>query len=224
MGYRRHSIAPGEWYHCYTRGIDGRITFETPDDYNRFREALYIANSTKNIDRGPIQHLDYRGVLTVERDEPLVAIGAYCLMPNHFHLLLKEIVEGGIVKFMQKIGTSYTMYFNIKNKRVGSLFVGPFRSRHVDDDRYLARIVPYIHVNPVEIFEPQWKEGVVKNIRSLERKLSAYPYSSFPDYQGNTRVEKCIINQQETAELLSEKMPPLRTLLPETLEYYQTLS
>lgn len=223
MGYRRHVIAPDEWYHCYTRGIDGRVTFSDPRDYDRFREALYIANSVKNISRSNIQHREYKDIFKVKRGDKLVTVGAYCIMPNHFHLLLKEDVEGGIVKFMQKIGTGYAMYFNTKYKRIGSLFVGPFRSRHIDGDQYLRRIVPYIHLNPVELFEPRWKDGVVSNMRALEQKLAEYPYSSFPDYMGSVRIEKRILNDYEHTELLSEKMPPIKALLHEMRDYYQNL-
>ena len=223
MAYRRGEIVPGEWYHCYTRGIDKRTTFENPSDYFRFQDAPYLSNSTANIERGKIQHLSHEEILSVERGEPLTAVGAYCLMSNHFHLLLKEISEGGIAKFMQKVGTSYTMYFNIKHKRTGGLFVGPFRSRHVADDRYLSTIIPYIHLNPAEIFESRWKQGIVRDFQNLERKVREYPYSSLPDYQGRQRAEASIINQKEFEDLLDEKMPSLHKLLPETLAFYKDL-
>jgi len=217
-------MAPGEWYHCYTRGIDKRTTFENRSDYERFQESLYLSNSDINIERGRIQNLAHKEILEVERGNPLVAVGAYCLMPNHFHLLLKEIKDSGIAKFMQKVGTSYTMYFNTKRKRTGSLFVGPFRSRHIVDDRYLSRLVPYIHLNPVELFEPGWKDGIVKNMQKLEEKIYEYPYSSLLDYKKATRNEKRIIDPRELAELLKEKMPPLKKLLPEMHAYYQDLN
>ncbi len=223
MGYRRHEIAPGEWYHCFARGIDKRTTFSDSSDYRRFQEALYLCNSKTNIERGRVQNLPHEELLRLERGEPLVAIGAYCLMSNHFHLLLKEISEGGISKFMQKLGTSYTMYFNVKNGRTGGLFVGPFRSRHITEDGYLSRIVPYIHLNPAEIFEPGWKRGIVRDLKKLERHLREYSYSSFPDYEGTQRDETSIIDLNEFTKLLDIKMPPLETLLPEMAELYQDL-
>src|SRR3989344_1270124 len=117
MAYRRIAFAPDEWYHCYNRGVDKRTIFEEPRDYERFLEALYLSNATESIPRGTFQHLPHSEIINLERTEPIVAIGAYCLMPNHFHLLIKESVEGGISRFMHRVGTSYTMYFNIKRKR-----------------------------------------------------------------------------------------------------------
>ena len=223
MGYRRHAIAPGEWYHCYTRGIDKRTVFQSRSDYLRFQQALYLSNSDKNIERGAIQHLSHQEILATERGNPLVAVGAYCLMPNHFHLLIKERREGGLTRFMQKLGTSYTMYFNAKNQRSGALFVGPFRSRHVDDDRYLSRVVPYIHLNAAEIFEHGWKKGKATNLKNLETNLQKYPYSSFQDYTSDARGEAGIIDKHELQDLLSYKMPPLNDLLPEMRDYYENL-
>ena len=94
----------------------------------------------------------------MERELPTYCdILAYCLMPNHFHLLLQDALPagGGISKFMQKVGTAYTMYFNASRERAGNLFVKPFRSKHVSDDRYFKRVAQYIHFNPIELMEPE---------------------------------------------------------------------
>ena len=224
MGYRREPLAPGEWYHCYTRGIDKRKTFENGRDYKRFIEAMYLSNSTSLIDRGTFQHKTHQDILAIDRKRPLVAVGAYALMGNHFHLLLKEIEEDGITKFMQRVGTSYTMYFNIKYERIGSLFVKPFRSKHVHSDRYLQRIVQYIHLNPIEIFEPKWKEGISGNAGGLIKKLKEYPYSSLPDYLGLERPQGILLAWDEINNLLYTQMPPLKTLLSEMQEYYESIS
>ena len=222
MGYRRIPFVPGEWYHCYSRGIDGRTVFENPRDYERFREALYLSNSKETNPRGNFQHLSYSETLTLTRQGPIVAIGAYCLMPNHFHLLLQEIEEGGISKFMHRVGTSYTMYFNLKRERIGNLFVKPFRSKHIADDRYLKRVAQYIHLNPVALYEPGWKKGLVKNMNALEKKLHAFPHSSLPDYEGQKRKEEALLDVN-AMELLREDIRPLSKLLIETREYYAEL-
>jgi len=208
MAYRRTAFAPGEWYHCYTRGVEKRIVFENKDDYERFLEALYLSNSTIQTPRGNFQHLSHVEVLQLPRSDALVAIGAYCLMPNHFHLLIKEIRPGGITKFMQKVGTSYTMYFNIKRERVGGLFVTPFRSKHIHDDRYFQRVAQYIHLNPYEVV------GL--------KKLREYRYSSFPDYYGEGRSVQTILDK-EAFSLLSDTMPVVQKLVQEAKEYYATL-
>src|SRR3989344_8046740 len=221
MGYRRTPFAQGEWYHCYSRGVDKRTVFETPRDYERFLEALYLSNSKRTDDRGTFQRLPHLEILQRGRQAPIVAIGAYCLMPNHFHLLMKEVAAGGITKFMHRVGTSYTMYFNAKRERIGNLFVKPFRSKHVDEDRYLKRVAQYIHLNPVELFEPEWKTGTIAYSRGLQHKLENYRYSSLPDYQRN-RIEKNILDYG-ALELLKEDAEPLDMLLSDAALYYAEL-
>ncbi len=216
----RVPFAPGEWYHCFSRGVDKRVVFETTADYERFMQLLYIINTETPIHRSDFKNTNTAAMLQIERGNPLVAIGAYCLMPNHFHILLKEVAEGGISIFMRKLGIAYAMYFNIKNDRVGNLFVKPFRSRHMDDDRYFKRVVQYIHLNAAELFEPQWKKGVVKNLKKLEIQLQKYPYSSMSDYYGADRPEQVILDQN-SKELFSD-LPDISKLTSEVHEYYAT--
>lgn len=142
-------------------------------------------------------------------------------MPNHFHILLQETIERGISKFMQKVGTSFAMYFNVKRKHVGNVFIKPFRSKHIKDDLYLRQVAQYIHLNPAELFEPGWKRGTVRNMRLLEKRLSAYHYSSLPDYCGARRPEKAILNTK-AIELLKDA-PLLATVLEEAAAYYAEL-
>lgn len=159
-------------------------------------------------------------VLKIPITEKLTAIGAFCLMPNHFHLLLQEIKEGGISTFMQKIGTAYTMYFNIKYERTGGLFIGPFRSKHIADDVYLQRVIQYIHCNPAEIFEPQWKEGVVNHMATLEKRLQEYPYASLGAYSDNEHEFRKIL---DASVFEIETQASLHAILGEAREYYNDL-
>ena len=187
-------------------------------------QALYLCNSTTIIERDNVKHLSHPELLKKERQNPLVAIGAYALMPNHFHLLMREVEEGGVAKFMQKIGTSYAMYYNLKYEHIGNLFVKPFRSKHVASDRYLRRVISYIHLNPVELFEPQWKQGRVKDFVALKKFLEEYPHSSLPDYLGTQRPENSILDWTSIKDLLSECIPSLKSLLPEMAAYYEGLN
>jgi putative transposase len=147
---------------------------------------MYTSNSTK-----PYENLTYKTeslANALERQgregTPLVSIGAYCLMPNHFHLLVKEEFEGGIAKFMQRLLTGYTMYFNKKHDRTGPLFAGVFKSRHVADDRYLQRVASYIHLNPTDL-KIDWKQ------------VESYPYSSLADFSSDTeRLQKSILGKE----------------------------
>src|SRR3954464_6221238 len=114
MTRRRVAFGVGEWYHCYNRGIEKRITFDDERDYRRFLELLYLANDELPLRRDEIGLRKFEEILTLPRGKKLVSIGAFCLMPNHFHLVLKETSEGGITAFMRKLGTAYTLYFNSK--------------------------------------------------------------------------------------------------------------
>ncbi len=143
-------------------------------------------------------------------------------MGNHYHILLQEKIENGISKFMQKVGTGYTMYFNEKNDRIGSLFVGPFRSKHIGTDAYLRKVVQYIHLNPAEIFEQGWKHGNVKNLGQLKNKLLSYQTSSLPDYFGAPRPEQAILDIESIA-LLKDGLPPLSSVLRDAAAYYEEL-
>ena len=92
---RRMHFEIEEWYHCFNRGVDKRDVFENENDANRFLMLLYLANSNMSVDLFNIKRPRLGDIIQEERGNPIVAIGAYCLMPNHYHLLLKEIVEGG---------------------------------------------------------------------------------------------------------------------------------
>ena len=130
-------------------------------------------------------------------------------------------MEGGISRFMQKLGTAYTMYFNIKHERTGNLFVKPFRSRHIGEDRYFQRVVNYIHCNAAELFEPGWKRGVVKNMHRLEQRLRTYRYSSFPDYAGERRALRLILSD-DGFETFRNTAP--RKMLEDSRAYYADIS
>lgn len=224
----RAPFESGEWYHCYSRGVDKRTVFERASDYERFLQSLYLCNSETSVHRSNHGEKTKDEVYEIERKDPLVSIGAYCLMSNHFHLLLRENSDdgSGISRFMQKLGTSYTMYFNIRKERTGNLFVKPFRSRHVKDDRYFKRVAQYIHFNPIEIFEPKWKEGKVLAKGLLENRLRQYTYSSLPDFhaaKGERRPERAILDE-EALDLLSDDSPSLSETLSDMREYYSSLS
>lgn len=232
MSYRRVPFVEKEWFHCYTRGVEGRTTFETAGDYSRFMQSLYLCNSSESIRRDDIKRITPLDLYTHLRRESLVDIGAYCLMPNHFHLLLRSRLEGGITRFMQKVGTAYTMYFNIKNKRVGSLFITPFRSKHIPEDVYFKRVAQYIHLNPVELFEPDWKKGLDfvtarRRLAVTEKRLRDYPYSSLVEYEKikglSKRPERAILDA-EAFDFIKEGLPPLTSMLENAALYYQELS
>lgn len=145
-------------------------------------------------------------------------------MPNHFHILVREVREGGISEFMRKVGIAYAMYFNKKHERIGNLFVKPFRAKHVSSDEYFKRVAHYIHLNPAELFESGWKEGRVQDIPLLESKLRAYSHSSFPDYLGESRSQNAILDHDSAEIINREGTPDINEILLETLLYYRELN
>ena len=188
-------FAPEERYHLYNRGTEKRTIFVSEKDYRRFLGLLYLCNTSQPVMAGA-SRFSLKDYLTVDRPDTLVSIGAYCLMPNHFHLLVHESKENGISKFMQKLITAYTMYFNLKYERSGALFQGKFKAVHADSDEYLTYLYAYIHLNPLTLFEPQWKQVPVANTQNALDFLSTYPYSSYSEYAGAPRTEAKILSRE----------------------------
>lgn len=194
---RKTVFAEGEYYHVYNRGVEKRTIFLDDMDRRRFQALLYLCNGEKSIVYRLIQG---ETLYQTEVEEKKCAIGAYALMDNHFHILLREIKENGISEFMQKLTTSYSMYFNKKNQRVGALFQGVFKAEHVDRDEYLKYLYAYIHLNPVKLFDPHWRDEGVRDRVGTKNFLDQYTHSSYPDYQGETREENVILSTAEFPE------------------------
>jgi len=191
MSLRKVNFVKGEYYHLYNRGNSKQIIFQDDFDYQYFVKLLYISNSLVQfkIKNSP------KNIFLVNNGEQIVSIGAYCLMPNHFHILITPIEENGISKFMQKLTTGYSMYYNIKYKRSGSLFEGKFKSQYVGDDRYLKYLFSYIHLNPVKLIQKYWKETGIKDKIKILNFLRKYKYSSYLDYLGKEREEKIVLKK-----------------------------
>lgn len=170
----RAPIGTGEWYHCYNRGFEKMRVFKNDRDYQRFLIALYLCNDTQPMHLRESRGWDLQEVLSEQAErETLVDLGAYALMPNHVHFVLRQNRDGGIARYMQKVFTSYTMYINKKYERTGALFAGTFKSKHIPDDLYLKRVIPYVLLNP-------------------DRSSDA-PYSSLSDFLGEERIENKIV-------------------------------
>jgi len=198
MSIRKTNFIEGEYYHLYNRGNDKRVIFHEKQDYYYFISLLFIANSEKNFNMIRLLRGRGKNIFEIPIKDKLVSIGAYVLMPNHFHILLIPTKDNAISKFMQKIGTGYAMYYNKKYNRTGSLFEGKFKSQHLNTDRYLKYIFSYIHLNPVKLIDHTWKEdGIQSRSKSLNH-LRTYRYSSFLDYiDGFSRKESAILNTRD---------------------------
>ena len=197
---RKVEISLDEFYHIFNHGNGDRLIFLDDKDKERFVKLLYLTNGRNSFD---FENLTYGQEFLFDRGDPLVAIGAWCLMDNHYHLLLKEIEEGGISKFMHKLATSYTMYFNARHKKRGSLFESCFRLKHLSWDEYLRHMFAYIHLNPVKMIEPRWKEVGLKDLPAVKDFLETYKFSSYLDYLGCFRLENKILNKEAFPEYFS---------------------
>jgi len=179
MPGRKTIFVTGKIYHVFNRGNAYRPIFLTTRDYRRFLKTInfyrylslplrlskYLILSKKR--RADLEeHLNKEG-------EILVEIVSFCLMPNHYHFLLKQVKDQGISKYLSQIQNSYSRYFNIKKKRVGSIFQGRFKARRVETEEQFIHLSRYIHLNPYSSY-------VVKSVRDLKD----YPWSSLPDYLG----------------------------------------
>ncbi|MBU0999424.1 transposase [Patescibacteria group bacterium] len=199
---RKDPFVTGEYYHIYNRGIDKRNIFKLERDYERFIMLLYICNSTNE----PPFRLDnlinhsrksFNEIIILDRGKPLVLIGAWCLMTNHFHILLKQETDGGITKFMRKVGVGYSMFFNLKYQRKGALFGGLFKSKLIGvDDNYLNYMFAYIHLNALDIEFPGWEKEINKSSIEMKNFLESYRYSSYQDYIDTKRTEGNILNKE----------------------------
>ncbi|OHA26546.1 MAG: hypothetical protein A3C06_03145 [Candidatus Taylorbacteria bacterium RIFCSPHIGHO2_02_FULL_46_13] len=197
---RNFQFGTGEYYHLYNRGTDKRETFLNDHDRTRFIMLLYLCNTENALDIRElfISGISVTDIFNVNRGKLLVKIGAYCLMPNHFHLLVQEFSDKGlgISKFMQKLNTAYTMYFNKKYDRTGALFQGRFKAKHAHTDEYLKYLFAYIHLNPVKLIEPNWKESGIQKMRKANSFLDGYRFSSYKEYTGESRPEKTILARE----------------------------
>jgi len=144
---RKIQLVNGEYYHIYNRGVDKRQIFLNEKDYDKFYSTLREVNNELSYLKRRFHKSD---LSFFDRQEHLVQIVAYSLLPNHFHLLLKQLKDKGIEKFVHKLCTSYATYFNKKYDRSGFLFQGPYKAIRVNDNRYLVWLSAYINGN-VEI-------------------------------------------------------------------------
>lgn len=151
------------YYHVFNRGVDKRIVFPTRSHYLRFITTMRLLMDTGSATKRSV----YNQGLALKYKVTLLC---YCLMPNHYHMLIQQTKDGGITEFMHKLDTSYTMYFNKnqQHKRSGRLFEYVFKAKHIDSEEQLLHVTRYIHLNPL--------------IGGVTQKLETYPWSSYIDY------------------------------------------
>ena len=192
----RENFVNGKIYHLYNRGADKRPIVCDEHDRFRFVRSLFEFNDIdsrpnpirsskiQSVEVGLQQIGKYKKEEKRESRKLLIDIIAFCLMDNHYHLMVRQRVDGGISKFVQKFGTGYTHYFNQRHERSGVLFQGKFKSVLVSGDSQFNFLPLYIHANPLDKKFKGWREKEMENPKQAIEFLKKYRWSSFLDYVG----------------------------------------
>lgn len=143
------------YYHIFNRGNNKQPIFKDSQDYKIFFKIFW------ELIKNPYQN-------QLNKEPDIIPL-CYCMMPNHYHLLVKQTSKSGITNLMKKLIIRYVMYFNKRHEKSGRLFQSAFKAKRIDEDSYFLHLSRYIHLNPKSI----WKNT-----------LSQYPYSSYPIYLG----------------------------------------
>lgn len=203
MANRKHPLVDGEYYHIYNRGNSKQKIFRDKSDYEHFIKCLFVCNTRKNFKfRDDIVDAKI-DAFEFNREKTLVSIGAWVLMPNHFHIYLTAKPQNShksdmwdknrISEFMRKLSTAYSKYFNLKYGRTGGLFEGRFKSTIISNDTQAKYLFSYIHLNPVKLIDSKWKENGIKNKKITLEFLGNYKWSSYPDHRNINRKEGMIL-------------------------------
>src|SRR4030042_3368719 len=176
MPYRKTKFYENGFYHVYNRGVEKRMIFLDEEDYQTFVSILksYLSRPSP---------LEWTSRIRNHHLFDEITLNAYCLMPNHFHLLVQQKLPSSITNFMRRTLTTYSMYFNEKYSRVGSLFQSRFKAKEVESDEYILHLSRYIHRNPLEA-------PLVRGINDLQ----VYRWSSYPAYLG--REENRLVDKE----------------------------
>ena len=194
MPYRRQQFANNDIYHITLRAIDENLIFKDVDDYFRGIFSIYEFNDLNPVtiqERRRIRRLfkdkTSRGPSSIsfeDKRDKMIDIMCFCLMPNHVHLLLKQVKDNGILKFMSKIGTGLGGYFNRKYERQGHVFQNRFNAVPIKTDEQLRAVVAYICTNPLSLKYPEWKKIRIEDFEKALAFLEEYKWSSYPDLIG----------------------------------------
>jgi putative transposase len=175
MPYRLTPLVDQQIYHVFNRGVAKLPIFQEKRDYERLLQTIYYYQF-----QGPkprFSQLKRFKNTEFNKNSKIVEIFCYCLMPNHYHLLIKQLQANGISEFVNKITNSYTKYFNTKHDRVGPLLQGQFKAVRLESDEQLLHVSRYIHLNPLVYY--------------LVKDLKSYIWSSYLDYINNINSVIC---------------------------------
>jgi len=177
-----------EVVHVLNRGVDKRKIFLDEQDYFRFVHDLFEFNDVSSVNTTfyTFKRNNDIGRRKIEKKprKLLVNILAFCLMPNHYHLLLMPKVQNGIALFVKKLNGGYAKYFNAKYERSGALFQGKYKRVVVEKEAHFIHLPYYIHLNPLDLITPEWRNRKINNFSKTIKFLNSYRWSSHLDYTG----------------------------------------
>lgn len=181
-----------ELYHVLNRGVDKRRIFMEDGDRVRFVHDMYEFNDHEAASN-TLRRLEMNDFVNRSFREPVIEIHGWCIMPNHYHLLLSELVDGGITLFLRRLNIGYAKYFNDKYERDGTLFQGRTKKIRITSDSHFLHILHYIHLNPLDLtHDRSWRSFEIKNARAALEHLSKYRWSSYLDYCGKNNFPSVI--------------------------------
>ncbi|MBA3723567.1 MAG: transposase [Candidatus Levybacteria bacterium] len=201
------------YYHIYNRGIDRRVTYTNKREYQRMLNLLSFyqyrtipirysrfAEAKEDIRQNYYEQMKESG--------KIIEVIAYCFMPNHFHLLLKQREESGIATYTANVVNAYTKYFNKKYQRTGSLFQGVFKAVYVETDEQLVHLVRYIHLNPVA------------SSLILQEQLDTFPWSSHSLYVNLANND---LIEHKTSTMIKKIVPDYEVFIKDQISYAKEL-
>lgn len=189
---RKETFAIGECYHIFNRGVNSSDIFLCGKDYRRFYESLFLFNNENYShvkgdrieDEVIMATTDILGDYRVAK----VSILAFCLLPNHFHLFVRQESESGISSFMQQVAKGYAQYINKKYDRTGPLFDGRFQAVHVENEAHYRHLPRYIHLNALDLLGIHWRYGQIKDWNRAKAFLDDYVWSSHGLYSDRKQL------------------------------------
>jgi len=189
MPLKRPELINNEIYHIILRGVGDIDIFKDKDDYFRAIFSIYEFNTTNPViirerRKARLKEKKLNREQFSDSRDLLVNILTFCFMPNHIHLLIKQLKDKGVTNFMRKFGAGYAAYFNKKYARKGHLFQSRFKAVRIKNNEQLKTVFVYIHTNPISLIEPKWKDGGIKNPKKVIKFLENYKWSSYQDYIG----------------------------------------
>lgn len=202
-----------EIYHVFNRGLDRRSIFTDKNEFERIQKLIKfyrhkdIPIRFSQVNHQPIE-IKERMLKNLYKSERIIDILAYCIMPNHFHFLLKQTDDKGISTFIANIANAYTKYFNTKHKRTGNLFEGVFKAVHIETEEQLIHVSRYIHLNPVA-------SSIIP-----DRELENYRWSSYPEYLSLSKEE---ISQKELILSMFKSVRDYREFVNDQIDYAKQL-